>query len=205
MKSPTYALVLLFALTLSANLHAEGNAPAGAPPAVAVAPSTYVLQPIDIIRVEVYQEEDLKREVRIEADGTVMLPLIGRVTVGGMRVGDVQALITELYDRDYIVNPHVSISVLSYSEQRVQVLGQVNAPGFVLIPPEEGMTISQAISGARGFTRLANTSSVQVRRAKENGETEVYDVDVNRILRNPDAFDFPLQNKDIIFVRERIF
>lgn len=204
MKTLFSALVLLSTLFTAATIHAQEGASAAAG-GTSVAPLTYVLKPIDIIRVEVYQEEDLRREVRIEADGTVTLPLIGKVSVGGMRVGDVQALITELYDRDYIVEPHVTVSVLSYSEQRVQVLGQVNAPGFVLIPPEEGMTISQAISGARGFTRLASTSSVQVRRKKEDGETEVYEVDVNQILRNPDAFDFPLKNKDIIFVKERIF
>lgn len=206
-------LMLCLALLFSAlpivavaqsNADASNAGSSGSRPSSVVA-STYVLKPLDIIRVEVYQEDDLRREVRIEADGTVMLPLIGRITLGGLRVGDAQALLTELYDRDFIVNPQLSVIVLSYSEQRVQVLGQVNSPGFVIIPPEEGMTISQAISGARGFTRLANASRVQVRRQKEDGATEVIEIDVDDILRKSSANDFQLKDKDIVWVPERIF
>ncbi|MFO8027977.1 MAG: polysaccharide biosynthesis/export family protein, partial [Opitutales bacterium] len=89
----------------------------------------YVLKPSDVISIEVYQEEDLDKTVRVEGDGSIGLALIGKVKVGGMTVAEAQSLITDLYNRDYLVNPQVSVLVTSFSPKVVHVLGSVNSPG----------------------------------------------------------------------------
>jgi len=165
-------------------------------------PMKYVLRPTDLLHVEVFQEPDLEKKVRVEADGTIVLPLIGKVIVGGKTLSDAQDYIQRLYDKDYIVNPQVNLLILEYSPRRIQVLGQVNKPGFVDIPPEEQITVTQAISGAMGFTRLANENDVQIRREDENGKIQVIVVDVREILTNPQAKDIQLRDKDVVFVRE---
>jgi polysaccharide export outer membrane protein len=156
------------------------------------------------MRVEVFQEEDLYKEVRVAADGTVVLPLIGRVEVAGLTVPEAQEKIRNLYDKDYLVDPQINLLVLEYSQRRVHVLGQVNEPGYVLIPPEEDMTLTQAITGARGMTLRADGSNVKVKRTTD-GQTRVYIINVNEILRNPDAKNVPLYDGDTVYVEERLF
>lgn len=167
--------------------------------------SNYVIQPLDIFRMTVFQEPDLESEVRVAQDGTVVLPLIGSITVGGMTVVDVQQMITDLYNRDYLVNPHVTLMMLQYTEQRLQVHGQVGRPGWVVIPPEEEMTLSQAISAAGGLTRLADGGDIRLKRVSPSGKSKVIRIDFDEILKDPEAKDIQVYDGDNIFVTERIF
>ncbi|MGB0258680.1 MAG: polysaccharide biosynthesis/export family protein, partial [Coraliomargarita sp.] len=122
--------------------------------------SNYVLKPSDVIDVSVYQENDLSKQARIEGDGTVSLALIGKVKVAGMTVAESQLLITDLYNRDYIVDPQVSVLVVSFSPKFVRVLGHVGSPGQVQIPPDQELTLIDAITQCRGVTRLGNDKNV---------------------------------------------
>ena len=102
-----------------------------------VVDENYILQPSDVIQVSIFLEPDLEKSVRIEADGTVTLPLIKRVKVSGLTVSDAQELITQLYNRDYLVDPQISVLVVSFSPKLVRVLGSVNRPGVVEMPLTE--------------------------------------------------------------------
>ncbi len=164
--------------------------------------SNYVLQPRDVIRVEIFQEPDVGREVRLAADGTVSLPLIGEIKVAGMTVRDARTLMTDLYNRDFFVEPQLSILVLEYTQRRLQVLGQVNSPGLVVIPPEEGMTLSQAIAAARGLTNMARRNDIRIRR-KIGEEIQMIEINYDDLLRNPQASDIEVIDGDIISVETR--
>ena len=96
----------------------------------------YVLKPSDVISIEVYQEDDLDKMVRVEGDGSVALSLVGKVKIAGMTVAESQSLITDLYNRDFLVDPQISITVTSFSAKVVRILGSVNRPGVVEIPPD---------------------------------------------------------------------
>ena len=65
---------------------------------------------------------------------TVTLALIGKVKVAQMTVSEAQSLITDLYDRDFLVEPQVNVLVISFSPKFVRVLGHVGSPGMVDIP-----------------------------------------------------------------------
>lgn len=165
----------------------------------------YRIQPSDKIQVTIFQEGDLNRSIRLETDGTVTLPLIGQVEVGGLTVLEVQELIRELYDRDYLVNPQVNVSVLEFRSRSVRVLGQVGSPGMVGVPFDRELTLLEAISQSRGFSRLASSSRVRVRRVMEDGTVRRFTINVDEIISDPEASDFVLQPNDTIFVPERIF
>ena len=94
----------------------SSNSPGGA--VGMVVGSNYVLEVSDVIEVDVYQERDLNKSVRIEGDGTVSLALVGRVKLAGMTVGEGKSLITDLYNRDYLVDPQVSLLVVTRSTRR---------------------------------------------------------------------------------------
>lgn len=164
----------------------------------------YILKPSDVISVEVYQEADLKKSVRVEGDGSVALALIGKVKVAGMTVAEAQSLITDLYNRDYLVNPQVSLLVVQFSPKVVHVLGSVNSPGIVNIPPDRDLTLTEAIAGVRGVSRLGNPKKITIKRENENGRARQMEVNFSQIVTEPDAKDIVLKEGDTIWVPERI-
>ena len=164
----------------------------------------YVLKPSDVISVEVYQEQDLEKTARVEGDGSVALALIGKVKIGGMTVGEAQSLITDLYNRDYLVDPQVSVLVTSFSPRMVHVLGSVNNPGVVEIPPDRDLTLIEAIAAVRGVSRLGNPKSITVKRVDNTGRAQQMEVNFTRIVTDPNVKDLVLKEGDTVWVPERI-
>lgn len=164
----------------------------------------YVLKPSDVISVEIYQEEDLNKSVRIEGDGSVALPLIGKVKVAGMTVAESQGLITDLYNRDYLVDPQVSVLVVSFSPKVVHVLGSVNSPGVVEIPPDRELSLTEAIAAVRGLTRLGNPKKIIIKRLEQDGRSTQMEVNFDRVVTDPDARDIMLQEGDTVWIPERL-
>lgn len=164
----------------------------------------YVLKPSDVISVEIYKEDDLNKSVRVEGDGSVALALIGKVKIAGMTVAEAQSLITDLYNRDYLVDPQISVIVVSFSSKVVRILGSVNRPGVVPIPPDRDLTLTEAIAGANGVSRLGNPKSITIKRVDESGRARQMEVNFSRILTDPNVKDIILQEGDTIWVPERI-
>ncbi|ADE55452.1 polysaccharide biosynthesis/export family protein [Coraliomargarita akajimensis] len=163
----------------------------------------YVLKPSDVVSIEVYQEQDLNKQVRVEGDGTISLALIGKVKVANMTVAEAQTLITELYNRDYLVDPQISLLVVDFSPQYVRVLGHVGAPGYVPIPPDKELTLIDAITQCRGVTRLGDDKNVTITRLREDGSSRPIKVNFKNIKRG-EAKDYILKEGDTIYVPERI-
>ena len=164
----------------------------------------YVLKPSDVITIEVYQENDLNKTVRVEGDGSVTLALIGKVKIGGMTVAEAQSLITDLYNRDYLVNPQVSLLVTSFSPKIVHVLGLVNSPGVVEIPPDRDLTLTEAIAAVHGVSRLGNPKSIRIKRVEEDGRARQMEVNFNNIVTDPNVKDLVLKEGDTVWVPERL-
>ena len=137
----------------------------------------YVLQPLDLIQIKIFQEPTMDREVRISREKTVTLPLIGRISVASKSISEVEALLRDLYDRDYLVNPQINVIVLEYSRRTVKVLGMVANPGEIDFPREEGLTLIDAISRAGGFTRLAEKRKVKLTRKLDSGKIETFTIE----------------------------
>jgi len=166
--------------------------------------SNYVLKPSDVIEIEVYQEQDLNKTVRIEGDGTVSLALVGKIKVAGMTVAESKSLVTNLYNRDYLVDPQISVLVVSFSPKVIRILGSVNRPGVVEIPPDRDMMLTEAMAMANGITRLGNPKSLKIKRVDENGRSRQMEVNFTKIVTDPDVKDIILQEGDTIWVPERI-
>lgn len=167
----------------------------------------YILQPQDVLRVFVFQHDDLNKQteaVSISQEHTISLPLIGIMNLQGKTVRQAEALIREAYDKDYLVKPQVSVIVTKYAERSVNVVGQVNNAGRVPFPQERGLTVVEAIALAGGQTRLADLKKVKITRKRENGETVVEEIDVDALMKKGGRGAFPLEKDDVIFVPERI-
>ncbi len=155
----------------------------------------------DVFEVRVLGEPDLSGAYRIAADGTVDYPFIGRVSVIGMRSGEVQELIAAKLADGYLKKPQVSLMVKEWNSRKVSVIGQVQHPGSVSY--FTNMTIVDAIAAAGGFTGIASKNSVTLRReAKGSVQSKNYPVADISEGRAPNVVLLP---GDILVVEERLF
>lgn len=166
--------------------------------------SNYVLKVSDVIEIDVYQEGDLNKSVRIEGDGTVSLALVGKVKLAGMTVAEAKALITQLYNRDYLVDPQISLLVVSFSPKVLHILGSVGSPGVVEIPPDRDLTLTEALSMVGGVTRMGNPKAIKIKRVDQDGRSRQMEVNFSKIVQDPDVKDLVLNEGDTIWVPERI-
>ena len=164
----------------------------------------YILKPSDVISIDVYQEPDLNKSARIQGDGSVALALIGKVKIAGMTAGEAQSLIIDLYNRDYLVDPQISLLVVEFSPKVIHILGSVNTPGVVCIPPDRDLTLTEAIASVRGVSRLGNPKSITIKRIEEDGRARQMEVNFTRIIQDPNSKDIILKEGDTIWVPERI-
>lgn len=162
----------------------------------------YELQPGDVLRLQVFQEPDLERETRISQEGDISLPLIGKVAVKGRTLAQTEQLVRELYDRDFLVNPQVTIVVIKYQVRTVNVLGMVNQPQSVEYPPEQDLTLLDAISRAGGFNRLADRRRVRLTRTHPDGRVENFVINTDELTSGTSAKAWVLLRDDVVFVPE---
>ncbi len=188
-------------LTLSVAAYAsEVASPAKSPESTAV---DYTLQPLDLLRVVVFQEPDLERQVRISQEWAINLPLIGSVDLTGKSVRQAEELVRARYDAEFLKNPQITITVLEYTPRTVQVLGAVNQPGAIAFTPEQQMTIMEAIAKAGGQSRIADIRKVRLTR-QTGDKTEIFTINLDDLMKGSSTEKWPLIKGDVLFVPERI-
>jgi protein involved in polysaccharide export with SLBB domain len=202
MPSRLIRLVLFLALAPLGALRAAEEAPAA--PVLPREATDYVLQPSDLIRVIIFQEPDLLREVRITQEYTITLPLIGTIDLRNRTVRQAEEVIRGLYDKDYLVNPQVNLAVLEYTQRTVQVVGAVNSPGAVVFPPEQKMGLVEAIARAGGQSRIADLKRVRLTRTNAEGRAENRTINVDDMMKGASDDQVLLIKGDVIFVPERL-
>ncbi len=169
-----------------------------------ISKADYVLQPSDLIRVQIFQEDDLNREVRISQEFTVTLPLVNSVDLSGKTARQAESYIRDLYAKDFLVQPQVNLTVVEYAPRRVYVAGAVGAPGVVLFQQEQGLTLIEAISKANSFNRLADKKRVTLKRTMPDGTSETKTINVEELMKGDSSETWPLQPGDVINVPERV-
>lgn len=103
---------------------------------------TLTLQPGDVVRVEIWREEELSGEFQVNEKGIVTLPLLGEKDVSGVPMGDLRDQLIAEY-RVQLQNPSIAITPLRH----VHVLGQVNQPGMYMISPAMSLAGAVALAG----------------------------------------------------------
>ena len=174
------------------------------PQANSAASVDYVLQPLDLLRIVVFQEPDLERQVRISQENTLNLPLIGSIDLTGKSVRQAEELIRARYDADFLKNPQITITVLEYTPRTVQVLGAVNQPGAIAFTPEQQMGIMEAIAKAGGQARISDIRKVRLTRQGADGKPEIFIINLDDLMKGNSNEKWPLRKGDVIFVPERI-
>ena len=128
------------------------------------APSEYILGPGDQVSIHVVDLDDISdRPIRIDPNGYMDLPLIGRIEAGGLGIDEFGRQLRAKLAK-YITNPQVSVNLVDNQSRLVSVIGSVNNPG---VHPIEGpQHLIDAISMAGGVRADAGSRVILTRQAR---------------------------------------
>lgn len=153
--------------------------------AAAAEAQEYRIRAGDTLRVEVLEDATINREVLVGPDGSISVPLVGTVSVGGKTRAQVSDRLATALAPNFAKRPNVLVSLLSQRSvtgsvsRKVYVIGEVNKPGYVDVG--RNTTLLQALALAGGVTDFAAVKRVQLRRLSSSGET-VYRFDYGKVL-----------------------
>jgi polysaccharide export outer membrane protein len=174
---------------------------------------TYLLAPNDIISFQIFTNDGfkmvdvinnaqasyfVKAEAPIEADGTVKMPMVGRVKLAGLTVQDAEKKLESLYSEFY-VKPFVRLSV---NNKRVIVFPGNNAVAKVIPLQNNNTTVLEAIALAGGIPEDGKAYKVKLIRTLPDGKSVVYLLDLSTIDGLSQGQTTVLAN-DIIYVEPR--
>ncbi|MCJ7603712.1 MAG: polysaccharide export protein [Desulfobulbaceae bacterium] len=136
----------------------------------------YLIGVGDVLEVQVWQEPDLSRTVKVRLDGKISLPLAGDVQAAGKTTSELDQFLEKKIS-DLVTEPAVSVMLVENRSQRYYVVGQVGQPGE--FPIEFPLTILQAIARSGGFQEWAKREEIRVvRRSGGKEEFLSFDYDV---------------------------
>jgi polysaccharide export outer membrane protein len=158
----------------------------------------YRVGPGDLLEVEVFEVDELKQTVRVSEDGSITLPLIGRVVVEGLTQEGVVQKITDLLQAKYVKNPQVTIFIKEYKNQQVAVIGAVERAGSYELVGRKNLL--QIISMAGGFSETAG-NEIFILRDGPDGTTSAITIDLrDLIIHGNQKLNIPIEPNDVINV-----
>jgi len=153
----------------------------------------------DVLRLTVYQNQDLALETRVSEAGIISYPLLGNIRIGGLSVTQAEKLIADgLKSGNFIKNPQVTIAILQVKGNQASVLGQVNRPGRFPIETAD-MRLTDLLANAGG---VASTGGDQlVLSGVRAGKPFRAEIDLPAIfIAGGESQDMQVLNGDVIWV-----
>ncbi|MBN7795261.1 polysaccharide biosynthesis/export family protein [Parahaliea mediterranea] len=130
-------------------------------------PATYIINPGDILRIDVWNEADLSREVLVRPDGYITFPMVGDVKTAHSTPAQVGHAISSALGQYMNETPPVVVSLVSTNGNKIYVIGKVNEPGEFLITGNTD--VMQALALAGGLNAFAKENSIVILRRRADG------------------------------------
>lgn len=174
---------------------AAADATAGSTPA---GPKAYVIGPLDVLAIKVWNQPNLSGLVNVGADGMISLQLIGEVKADGLTAKQLTAVITQKLKECCVNNPEgeVNVEVEKNNSKRYYVYGGVGRPGEY--PLDRDTSIMDAMSLVGGFRDFANTKKIYLLRGVKRFNFNYKDVSKGKHLEQ----NILIENGDRLFVPE---
>lgn len=130
----------------------------------------------DAVNLQVYGRPELSTSAYVAEDGTIQIPLLGRMHIAGMSPDQAGRAIAEAFrSNKFLLNPQVTVTPTQFRGPQVSVLGAVRTPGRFVI--ESGTTVLDVLAQAGGATE--NGSDVVVLlRPDRDGKISRYPIDL---------------------------
>jgi polysaccharide biosynthesis/export protein len=114
-----------------------------------------VLTKNDVVTIRVVSQPDMDTTTRVETDGTVNFPYVGRIKAVGLTEGQLaHAIERRLTERQIVTEPHVLVEITSFGAQ-ASIQGQVGAPGAYTI--DRTTNLAQILARAGGLRDSGGT------------------------------------------------
>lgn len=141
---------------------------------------------------------DVTAGYRVDADGNIVFPVLGKINVGGKTLKEVSDIIeTMIEDGNYIKSPEVTIEFLNF---KYTMLGAINGKGTYTVDGDK-VTLIEAIAKAGDLSKNARLDRVAVIRMID-GKYEIFynDIRTAEIFKSPTYY---LQQNDIVYVEPK--
>jgi polysaccharide biosynthesis/export protein len=158
--------------------------------------SPLTISPGDVVDVRVFGQDAMSTKTEVRADGTIAMPLLGSVAIGGRRPEEVASSLKQRL-LPYINTPEVTV-VIEESRVIVSVVGEVSAVGVVELKPPA--TLLQALAKSGGLTEFADRSGIYVLRNTRGATVRIRFKYASLIEADPIATSFRLQTGDVVVV-----
>ena len=142
---------------------------AGATPSAPDDPA-YKIGPQDVLKIDVWKEDQLTRTVPVRPDGKITLPLLNDIQAVGLTPIELAGVIAEQLKK-YLNAPQVTVTVTEINSRRVYVTGEVLKAGAYALLPH--MSVLQALSSSGGFTQFARVKNIYVLRLDNGKQTKI--------------------------------
>ncbi len=163
----------------------------------------YTLGAGDTINLDIFQVEEYSGEYPVLVDGTISLPLVGRVDVTGLSLKETSDVVSKEY-ATYLKRPIITVGLIAPRPLRIGIAGEVDNPGAyeVALTPESPQfpTVTDLLEQAGGITTIADVRNVRVSR-QSGGKEVLYNANLWDLLtKNQIRQDISLRDGDTIFV-----
>ena len=157
----------------------------------------YIIGPGDVLKISVYDHDDLQTVSRVSENGIIILPLLGQVKVNGLSISQTSKKIADLYSDGYIINPQVSIFVQEFRSKKAVVLGHVKKPG--LIELSGPTTFLELLSKAGGLAPdYGETATIK---RKVDGKSTMISVNIKSLTEGGDmSQNIPIREGDTVYI-----
>lgn len=200
MKTISFALAALLLANALPGIALAQTLPAG----LAYAPAgekEYFVEAGDVVNIHVFPAEEFSREVTVQPDGTIELPLLGSLKVQGLRSGELEKVLIARFSK-YVSNPSVTINVRKFAANRVAIIGEVRAPGYR--DYRDGMKALDLVADAGGLADYARGDKAKIfRKIKEaDGRVreDVIGVNLAAVMNGQMDRNILLVSGDIVYV-----
>jgi len=132
----------------------------------------------------------------VAEDGTVALPVIGRVKVDGLSRLEAANKIQDLYSKNLIKNPIIDVKIINL---KVTVLGEVRRPGnYQLI--KDNASLIDMLGEAGGITDKGNEKHIKIVRGGIVNP-QIIELDLSDVssLSSPAMI---MQNNDVVYIEQ---
>lgn len=149
----------------------------------------------DSLYIAVSPAEELSKDMVVDQEGKLSIPLVGAVQVTGLTADQLAKKLTAGLAK-YVTNPKVDVFIKQSTTKQISITGQVNTPG--VYPYHPNVRLLDLVSMAGGFTASANKKLVRVLRGA-GAERRVILMNVADVLASGDATkDLLLEPGDIV-------
>ncbi|HAH07116.1 MAG TPA: hypothetical protein DCM05_11455 [Elusimicrobia bacterium] len=155
----------------------------------------------DVVSINVFPVEEYSREVTVQPDGKIELPLVGSLPVKGLNAREIQTLLESGFSK-FVANPKITVNVRRFAGRRVAIIGQINSPGYYEF--RDGLNLLELVSMAGGPKDMAKPSQTTILR-QGGREAEAVQVNLAAVLRGDPDRNLQLKPGDIVYIPKSSF